>query len=191
MSTKSFNLIENYIYLFHLDKFVVLPTVPESIQDTMSSTFSQTNILSRSAPLLAYSYSGPRTLQITLNLHRDLMSQINYGVSNLNVEMGDDYVDTIIKSLQAIALPRYETAGKLVNPPMIFIRFGNDIAIKGVVQGGVSTTYNLPLLENGKYSQVAISFTVVEIDPYDAETVMSSGSFRGLNTTLERRVWKR
>ena len=45
------------------------------------------------------------------------MTQINYGVSNLSVELGDDYVDTIIKQLQAVALPSYKAASKMVNPP--------------------------------------------------------------------------
>jgi hypothetical protein len=31
----------------------------------------------------------------------------------------------------------------------------------------------LPLLQNGKYAQVGISFNVLEVDPYDAETVVN------------------
>lgn len=191
MASSNFKLLDkNYIYLFHLDKFVILPTIPESIQDTTQSTFSSTSILSRSAPLYAYSYSGPRSMQITLDLHRDLMTQVNYGVSNLNVELGDDYVDTLIKNIQAIALPNYSSSDKLVNPPMIYLRLGQDISIKGIVSGGVTTTYSLPLLSNGKYAKVGLSFNVSEVDPYDAESVTVLGSFRGINTTLERRVWK-
>lgn len=191
MASSNFKLLDkNYIYLFHLDRFIVLPTIPESIQDTTQSTFSSTSILSRSAPLYAYSYSGPRSMQITLDLHRDLMTQVNYGVSNLNVELGDDYVDTLIKNIQAIALPNYSSSDKLVNPPMIYLRLGQDISIKGIVSGGVTTTYALPLLSNGKYAKVGLSFNVSEVDPYDAESVTVLGSFRGINTTLERRVWK-
>jgi hypothetical protein len=32
---------------------------------------------------------------------------------------------------------------------------------------------------------------VHEVDPYDAESVWTQGSFRGLNTTLDRRIYKR
>ena len=35
-----------------------------------------------------------------------------------------------------------------------------------------------------------VSFTVNEVDPYDAETVAMVGSFRGLNASLERNLWK-
>lgn len=191
MAGSGFRLLEkNYIYLFHLDQFVILPTVPETIQDSTSTTFSSTSIMGRSAPLFAYSYSGPRTMQITLNLHRDLMTQINYNVSNLKIDLSDDYVDTLIKYLQAMALPKYSNASKMVDPPMIFLRLGNDIAIKGIIQGGVTTTYNLPLLSNGKYAQVSVSFNVSEVDPQDASVVSVVGGFRGLDTSLERRIWK-
>ena len=183
-------MIENYIYLYHLDTFVVLPTYPETITDTLNSTFAETSILARSAPIYSYSYSGPRSIQFTFSLHRDMMSQINYNISNLKLDIGDDYVDTIVKQLQAIALPKYAASNKMVNPPMVAVRMGNQIFIKGVVNGGISTTYNLPILEDGKYAQVQLSFTVSEVDPYDAETVVTQGALRGLSRTLERNLYK-
>lgn len=115
---------------------------------------------------------------------------VNQGRSNLNVELGDDYVDTIIKNLQACALPSYKAASKMVNPPAVAVRFGNEIFIKGIVQGGVTVTYKLPLLENNKYALVDIGFQVIETDPYDAESVAQNGSFRGLDKTIERRLYK-
>ena len=190
---RPFNMIEKYIYLYHIDKFIVLPTYPEQISDQLPATFNQTSPLSRSAPIFSYSNSGPRQLTITLSLHRELMTQINYGVSNINtelVELNDDYVDTLIKQLQAIALPKYSSSTKMVNPPLVALRFGNEIYIKGVVNGGISIQYSLPLLENNKYAQVNIQFTISEVDPYDAETILNVGSFRGLNRTLERNLYK-
>ena len=35
-----------------------------------------------------------------------------------------------------------------------------------------------------------ISFTVTEVDPYDAQTVAKMGSFRGLDRTLEKNLYK-
>ena len=185
-----FRMINNYIYLYHTDQFLILPTYPESIQDTINSTFASSNPLARSAPIYAYSYSGPRSMQIQLSLHREMMTQINYNTSNFVVELGDDYIDTLIKQLQAIALPKYSSASKMVNPPQIALRFGNEIYIKGVVNGGISVTYSGPILENDKYAVVNVSFTVYEVDPYDAVTVQQGGSFRGLNKTLERQLYK-
>lgn len=186
----SFKMIENYIYLYHTDTFIVIPTYPESIQDSMSASFSSTTPLSRSAPIYSYQNSGPRTLQINLSLHRDLMTQVNYNTSNVQVELNDDYVDTLIKQLQAVVIPKYAAASKMVDPPIVAVRFGNEIFCKGVVAGGITLAYTAPILVNNKYSQVAIGFSVSEIEPYDAETVMKTGSFRGLNTTLEHGLWK-
>ena len=193
---KQFKMVDNYICFYHiLDKngnytFMVLPTVPESLTDTLSVSFNQTNVLARSAPIFSYQYSGPRSIAITLSLHRDMMYDLNEGFSNVNVEIGDDYVDTLINYLQSIALPKYSATSKMINPPMIAIRFGNDTFIKGVVVGGVSLTKQLPILSDGKYARVQVTFTVYEVDPYDAETIINKGTLRGLSTTLEHSLYK-
>ena len=140
-------------------------------------------------------------MQITLTLHREMMTQINYANSNLNLDIDDDYVDTMIKQLQAIVLPRYQQSSKLVNPPMVAVRFGDEVYIKGVVNGSISVTYSGPIIpvkvnEDGdtkyidKYAVVEVSFSVTEVDPYDADSIQTVGSFRGLNKTLERRLYK-
>lgn len=184
-----YNMIENYIYLYHVNQFIVIPTFPDSITDSIAVSFNQSTPMSRSAPIYSYSNSGPRSLQVNLDLHRDMMTQINRNVSNINVAVGDDYVDTLIKQVQAVALPAYGASEKLVDPPLVAVRFGNDIFIKGVVTGAVSVTYALPILDNNKYAHVSVSFNVEEVDPYDAQQVMSAGSFRGFDSSLERNIW--
>lgn len=186
-----FNMIDNYVYLYHVNQFIVIPSFPDSITDTMSVNFNKSTPMSRSAPIYSYSDSGPRSLQINLDLHRDMMMQINKGTSNANVAIGDDYVDTLVKQLQAAALPAYKASEKLVDPPLVAVRFGNDIFIKGIVSGAVSVTYAVPILTNDKYAHVSVSFTVEEVDPYSAQQVMTAGSFRGIDKTLERNIWKR
>ena len=190
-NNKIWNMIENYIYLYHIDKFIIIPTFPDQLADTLSVNFNKSTPMSRSAPIYSYSDSGPRSLQINLDLHRDMMTEINYGVSNYPVQLGDDYVDVIAREIQAIALPAYNSSNKIVDPPMVAIRFGNDVFIKGVVTGAVTVTYSLPILETEKFGHVMISFTVEEVDPYDANSIIQVGSFRGLDTTLERNVWRR
>ena len=191
-------LVENYVYLYHvpgsnngdIGKFVIIPTYPEQYTDTLQSSFSTESILARSAPIFSYKNSGPRTVNINLSLHRDMMQQLNLGVSNLAVEVGDDYVDTIIRNLQAVCLPKYDYGSKMVNPPMVAVRFGNEFFIKGVVSGSITITGRLPMLANGKYSQMSVSFNVTEVDPYDAETVINQGQLRGLSHTLERNLYR-
>lgn len=190
--TKVFTMIDNYVYLYHTDTLIALPLYPESISDTMSINYSLTTPMSRSAPIYSFVNSGPRAFAVSLNLHRDMMNDINIASSNLKIDNLDDsdYVDEMIKQLNAAVLPRYAAAEKMVNPPIVAVRFGKDIFCKGVITGGLTTTYSGPILRTDKYAQVTIDFTINEIDPYDADSVMRTGHYRGINTDLERRVWK-
>lgn len=184
---------DNYIYIFHLPDekntgdgtYVYIPQRPEQISDSLSSSFSETNALSRSAPVFSYQNSGPRTMQISIQLHRDMMDEANAHVRGILLEDGKDYVDWVIKTLQSIALPNYHNDTKEVEPPMVAVRFGNEIFIKGVVKGGITVEYKKPLLTNNKYAQVAISFTVSEVDPMDAVSISKVGSFRNISKSFK------
>ena len=191
MALRIFNAIDNYIYLYHIDKFIVIPTFPDQLNDTMSVNFNKSTPMSRSAPIYSYSDSGPRTMQFNITLHRDMMTEINHGVSNYPVPVGDDYVDIMAREIQAIALPAYNSSNKVVDPPLIAVKIGKEVFIKGVVTGNVGVTYEYPILETDKFAQVMISFNVEEIEPYDANSVIQVGSYRGLDTTLERNLYKR
>lgn len=189
--------IKNYIYLYHLDKFCVLPDCPESVTDNMPSNFASTNALARTAPVFSYQNSGPRQVTISLKFHRDMLNDINRNVSNIKDNVvdfsGDDYVDTLVKYLQSMALPKYNeysSGAKTVIPPMVAVRFENDIFIKGVVSSGVQVTYTKPVLRDGKYALIDVTFTVSEVEPYEADYVAQQGSFRGLLKTFKNGVYK-
>ena len=179
--------VTNYIYLYHTDKFIIIPEYPESITDNMTLTFNQTQALSRSAPVFTYAYSGPRSVTFNLELHRDMVNDLNITAGNTNLKSNvisqtDDYVDTLIKELQSIALPRYNVNNRAVIPPRVAVRFGNELFISGVVTSNISCVYNKPILSNGKYAKISIGFTVSEYDPYDATLVSQLGSFRGITS---------
>ena len=181
-------LTNNYIYISHMEegyKYWRLPTDPDSITDSAGSTFASTNALGRSAPIFTYSNSGPRVVQVSLALHRDMMDDINIGNMSPEFREGEDYIDALIRALQAIALPKYTSKNNVVEPPIGAIRFGNEIFIRGIVDGSISITYQKPILDNDKYAQVNIGFQISEIDPYDAPTVFKNGSFRGLVATMK------
>lgn len=197
----NYELPNCYIYLYHTDEYFIIPQYPDSLQDSLKSTFASQNALSRTAPVFSYSNSGPRSMQITLNLHRDMMNSYNTKGSNVKINMTgdagndyvltsitDDYIDILIKKLQAIALPRFKASQKSINPPRVAIRFGDEIFIKGIVDGGITVTYELPLLENNKYAMVSIVFNVTETTPYDADSVGRLGSFRGLTSGLRAQL---
>ena len=154
----------------------------------MASSFSSTNVLGRTAPVFTYSNSGPRTVQIELHLHRDMMDEVNIGISNAKLKFGEDYIDNLVHALQAIALPKYNLSNKAVEPPLVAIRLGQQIFIKGIVNGDIGLTYRLPILDDGKYAQVTLSLTITEVDPYDATTVFKNGSFRGVVRTMKKNM---
>ena len=197
MAERNFKLIENYIYMYHTDTLLLLPLDPDNLQDSMGANFTPTTPLGRSAPIYSYGSSGPRTIQLDIHIHRDMMNEINYGKSNIRLEeLGinnekqfNDYTDVLINSLQACVLPNYDSVAKAVNPPVIAVKLGNEIFIKGIINGGVSLTYTKPILENGKYAQVHIAFQVSEITPFGAQDIIRQGSFRGLDLSLDRRVY--
>lgn len=182
---------DNYIYISHLDdkyQFWRIPVTPQEISENMESSFGSTSALGRSAPVFTYSSSGPRTMSITIDLHRDIMDDINQSWSNSKLGYGEDYVDNLIKALQAISVPKYNLNNKAVEPPLVAIRLSNEIFIKGVVNGGISVTHKLPILSNNKYARVSVSFTINEVDPYDATTVFRNGSFRGHVATMRNNM---
>ena len=152
----------------------------------MGSTFGESSALGRSAAVYTYSKSGQSTVQVELKLHRDMMDDVNTGVSNSPLLDGEDYVDNLIRALQAIVVPKYNLSNKAVEPPIVAMRLSNEVFIKGIVNGSIGLTYRLPLLSNGKYASVALSITITEVDPYDATTVFQNGSFRGVVQTLKK-----
>lgn len=190
---KSTKLPDNYVYISHLkgilpdgeDPYFIIPTHPDSIADSLNSTFTETNALSRSAPVYTYSHSGPRSVQFAFTLHRDMMDEFNEGVSNYTPADGEDYVDGLVRCLQAIAVPKYNLNNKLVEPPLVAVRISNDIFIRGIVTGGVTVNYEKPLLyPDGRYAKINVQFNVSEVDPYDASSIFKNGSFRGMTKTL-------
>lgn len=193
-------MIENYVYLYHTDTLIVVPEYADSITDNLQVNYPSSTVLTRTAPIYSYANSGPRTMQVAFQLHRDMMTDINHNTSNAILDVGEDYVDVFIKQIQAAALPSYEAALKMVNPPLVAVRLGSDIFIKGVVQGGVGVTYKYPIIpginadgtkdpSKDRYACVDVAFNIAEVDPYDADTVMKTGSYRGLSTTLERKIF--
>lgn len=178
-----------YLYISHLDEeyqYWMLPGYPEEVTDSMNSTFGSTSALGRSAPVYTYSSSGPRTIQINLEFHRDMFEEINMHARGKvkKFNSGDDMADCFIKALQAIAVPRYNLSNKAIEPPLVAIRLGREVFIKGIVDGGIRVTYKKPILVDEKYAVIGIGFTVSEVDPYDATTVFQNGSFRGLTATM-------
>ena len=191
----------NYIYFYHLDTVVYLPMFPDTVSDSMAASFQSTNLLMRTAPIFSYSNSGPRTVRIQLPIHRESLYEVNINNSKLNVSSEDsiDITDLMISYLQSAVVPSLNSASKLVNPPMVALRIGDDIYIKGIVNGAISVDRSGPIIpvraikdnqgnlegyEGSVYAMVSVNFEVTEFDPYDADSIAKSGSFRGIDSSL-------
>lgn len=175
-----------YIYISHLDEdyqYWQLPGYPDEVTDQMSSLFQETNALGRSAPVYTFSHAGPRSIRISLNFHRDMFEEMP---SNVVPKANEDKAESFIHALQAIAVPKYNLSNKAIEPPLVAVRLGREVFIKGIVNNGITVTFGKPILVNEKYATVKIDFTISEVDPYDASTVFQNGSFRGLTATLRQ-----
>lgn len=196
-----------YLYISHLDEgyqYWMLPGYPDEVTDQMQSNFMDNNALGRSAPVYTFSNAGPRSVSISLTFHRDMFEEINrfqypkgskyFGSGKVGNNLSDEDFDTaaedmaekFIHAIQAIAVPKYNLSNKAVEPPLIAIRLGQEVFIKGIVSGNISVTYSKPILYNEKYAIVKVGFTVSEVDPYDSTTIFKNGSFRGLTATLRK-----
>ena len=147
---------DNYIYFYHLDKALIIPVYPDNINDAMSANFNTSSPLLRSAPLYSYASSGPRDVSFTFILHRDLMHSVNRSLYSDNPEEMVDYVDDLVKSLQASVVPKYNDSTKIINPPMVAVRIADEIFIKGVINGSVSLNYGLPLINFNNQKEINI-----------------------------------
>jgi hypothetical protein len=90
--------------------------------------------------------------------------------------------------LQAIAVPKYNLSNKAIEPPLVAVRLGREVFIKGVVTSSISVTFGKPILVNEKYATMKINFTISEVDPYDASTVFENGCFRGMTATMRNNM---
>jgi len=113
------------------------------------------------------------------------MWQLNYeNLSLAGAVIDDDYVDLMARKIQGAALPEYAVSDKMVSPPMVAVKIGNEIFIKGVVTGSVGVVFKPPILKNGKFANLDISFTVTEVVPYSASKAMELGSYRDTGYNL-------
>lgn len=175
-----------YLYISHLDddyKYWQLPGYPDEVTDDMRSTFQENSALGRSAPVYTFSSAGPRTIAIKLHFPRDVFDEMP---SNVKPRDDEDMTESFIHALQAIAVPKYNLSNKAIEPPLVAVRLGREVFIKGVVTSGISVSYGKPILVDEKYSDINVSFTISEVDPYDATTIFKNGSFRGMTATFRQ-----
>ena len=148
-----------YIYISHLDeeyKYWQLPGYPDQVSDDMESRFDSATALGRSAPVYTFSSAGPRSVKISLSFHRDMFEEMP---SNIVPADGEDKAESFIHAMQAIAVPKYNLSNKAIEPPLVAVRLGQEVFIKGVVTSNISVTYKA--LFNGFTAANNIVYTVL------------------------------
>ena len=116
-----------YLYISHLDEgvqFWQLPGYPDEVTDQMESTFQANTALGRSAPVYTFSSSGPRSINISLNFHRDMFEEMP---TNVVPKEDEDKAESFIHALQAIAVPKYNLSNKAIEPPLVAVRLGREV----------------------------------------------------------------
>ena len=150
---------------------IELPLYPEEVTEQINASWTQQQILGRSAPISAYAGTSLKTVQFSLDLHRDLMTG-SFGHSRETLQAvfnevgaGDEahnqlagrqfqtakgpfgtrswYVN-MNKMLQISCYPQYLQKGLV--PPTTYFIFGQMI-LKGYVNT-YSTTWKKPILNS-------------------------------------------
>lgn len=146
-----------------------LPTIPESISESISlNTFDQA-IVARSAPIVSYGNTGARQVSFTFAIADDYMPTRGEGGTQYTIV---EYID----ALKSLEYPTYNTNEVVV--PQCVLRIGN-IKLKGIVTS-VSVSWKGPLsnvLMGGCYSRADISLQFKEI----SNTVKGAIDIKGGN----------
>lgn len=123
-----------------------MPCYPTSINDSLSADYSSQTVPYRTEPYINYSNSGPRTVSVAFNLHREMTNSD-----------GSD-IDNIINVIQAASYPTVGDSNAIHST----LQVGKQVYISGIITGGITTSYSGPIID-GKYNVYDISFTITEV----------------------------
>lgn len=124
---------------------IVFPCMPQSYSDSRTANYTSQNPLGRSEPFQIYENSGPRTVSVSFQMHREMTHT--------------DPIEDVVKAVQAATYPIAWTG---TIPPKVRLVIGNACVIEGIIAGGVDVTWSETIDKNWKYNMVDLSFTVTE-----------------------------
>lgn len=141
-----------------------MPCYPENITDRTNINYDEQNALGRSEPYQAYNNSGPRSIQFTFKMHREM------------IEGDREQVEKIVRYIESAAYPNYGTTVAAVK---VAVKVGKTIHISGIMSDQ-STSWDGPIGDDQKYNMVTVSFTIKEVtgDPKKSETIRKIGGYR-------------
>lgn len=190
-----FGIGGDYEYLLEL------PLYPDDVTEAINAQWQSQNVLGRSAALSAYANTTLKSVNFSLDLHRDLMtgsfSHTNETLRNTGGTLQDQaagyqkqtnrgpfatrtWYTNANKMLQISCYPQYTSAGLI--PPTTYFIFGQMI-LKGYVTS-YSTTWKKPILNSFYgWNSVNINMDCYPDSIVSAKNIMtSSGSASTQNT---------
>jgi LysM repeat protein len=121
----------------------VFPCFPETYSDTHSANFTNQTPMGRSEPFQIYQNSGPRTVNVSFRMDREMTH---------TTDIGD-----IVGIVQSACYPLGNEATIV---PRVTLVIGNNCSITGVIPS-VSTNWSDTIIED-LYMVVTLDFSVVE-----------------------------
>lgn len=132
-----------------------LPTIPETIAESLSLNTNEQQIVARSAPIVSYTSTNARTISFAFPIADDYMP--TRGTN------GTQYtIDEYINALKSLEYPRY-TSNEVIVPQCV-LKIGN-IKAKGIVTS-VSVNWKGPLsniLAGGCFSRADVTIQFKEV----------------------------
>lgn len=126
-------------------KVIPINLAPDSLGETITGNFNSEEIVARSAPIVTYTNTGARTVQVSLTQTEDTLPN-DY-----------DDINKYIDALKALVYPNY--SNNLVVPPSSQLVIGETLNIIGVVTN-VSVNWQGPYRENKmQIAKIDLSYT--------------------------------
>lgn len=154
-----------------IDGDLPLPTIPQSVSESLSLNTNDQSIVARWAPIITYINTNARQISFTFAIADDYMP--------MNPFKGRAYtIQEYINALKSLEYPDYITGSKSseVVSPQCILKIAN-IKAKGIVTS-VSVNWNGPLssaISGGTYSRADITIQFKEI----ANTVKGAINIKG------------
>lgn len=160
------NIIKGQCTVIVNGKTLYMPCYPDGVTDVTNVDYTSQNVLGRSEPFQAYNNSGPRSIQFSFRMHREMTGNISQ-------------IEEIVRCIESSVYPNYNANSSSVAAVKTSVRIGNVIYISGIVTSQ-STSWEGPIGPDHKYNMVTVSFTVTEVtgSPKTAGYVSQNGGFR-------------
>lgn len=136
-----------------------LPTIPQSVSESVQLNTAEQAIVARSAPIISYVNTGARTVSFQIALADDYMPTRGKGGTQYTLH---EYIDT----LKSLEYPNYKSNEIVV--PQVILKIAN-VKLKGICTS-VQVTWNGPLSNaiyskgsSGTYSRADVSLQFKEV----------------------------